>query len=364
MTKLRPLLSFVLSAALVLSACGSDDPETADETSEVAADETPAAAPTTTATVATTPTTSTTAATPEDPSATTEAPAAAEVATSEVIVTAPGLFPEGLTYDPVGDRFVMGSLIAGQLLAVDDEGGVSPFADSPGANLTGVEADVVGGRLLVAVTAVPAGVAQLSVHDLSTGEQTHLVDFATVLPDVPSFANGITVDGDGNVYVTDTGAGVIYRVDTDYQPSVFAQHESFAPVQAGALASGLNGIVHHDGALIVGHAPTGQLLRVDLGDPTQVTPIPTGVEGMAIDGMHFSDDDATLAVVSNSGSVHLFESADGWSTATEAGRFEVGKTFPTSVTDRDGTFYVLQAHLDQLGSPGVEQYEIVPVVVN
>ena len=90
-----------------------------------------------------------------------------------------------LTYDPVGNQFVVGSLIAGQLLAVGLDSAVSPFAESPGANLTGVEADVAGGRLLVAVTAVPSGVAQLSVHDLATGEQTHLVDFADVLPDAP-----------------------------------------------------------------------------------------------------------------------------------------------------------------------------------
>ena len=174
----------------------------------------------------------------------------------------------------------------------------------------------------------------------------------------------IFLDDDGNVYVTDTGAGVIYRVDSSYQASVWAQDESFTPVQAGPTSSGLNGIVHHSGALIVGHSPTGQLLRLTLDDPTQVTPVATGVDGILIDGMHLSDDGATLAVVSNLGAVHLFESSDDWLTASEAGRFDVGETFPTSVTDRDGTFYVLQAHLDQIGSAVVENYEIVPVVVN
>lgn len=116
--------------------------------------------------------------------------------------------------------------------------------------------------------------------------------------------------------------------------------------------------------LIVGHAPSGQLFRVPITDPTQVAPIPTGVAGMRIDGLHMSDDDATLAVVSNLGSVHLFESADGWSTASEVGRFDVGDSFPTSVTDRAGTFFVLQAHLDQAPDPTVDTFEIVPVIVD
>jgi hypothetical protein len=74
---------------------------------------------------------------------------------------------------------------------------------------------------------------------------------------------------------------------------------------------------------------------------------------------------STLAVVSNlGGAVHLFESDDGWSTATEVSRFETGATFPTSATNRVGDFYVLQAHVDQLPDLSFDTFEIVPVVTN
>ncbi len=99
------------------------------------------------------------------------------------------------------------------------------------------------------------GTAQLSVHDLTSGEQLELVDFASVQPDDRRFANGIAVDDDGTIYVTDTGAGVIYAVDSSYTPSVFAENDAFEPDRTGPTASGLNGIVHVDGALIVGHCP-------------------------------------------------------------------------------------------------------------
>jgi sugar lactone lactonase YvrE len=189
-----------------------------------------------------------------------------------------------------------------------------------------------------------------------------VIDFASVLDDDQRFANGITVGDDGTIYVTDTGAGVIYAVDSSYTPSVFAADDAFEPVRTGPTASGVNGIVSIGDALIVGHSPTGELLRVSLSDPTRVEVIATGVDGMSIDGLHLSDDGSTLAVVSNlDGVVHLFESNDGWTTATQVSRFETGATFPTSVTDRDGDFYVLQAHLDQLPDLSFDTFEIVPV---
>lgn len=41
---------------------------------------------------------------------------------------------------------------------------------------------------------------------------------------------------------------------------------------------------------------------------------------------------------------------------------DVGETFPTSLTDKDGVFHVLLARLDQIGTP-VDRFEIVPVLV-
>lgn len=359
---LSPIVFFSV-AALSLGACGGggddDDANTAPSAAPGSASE---STPTTASVATTEPSspaaTTTTGAPPtEQPEPTTpDAPIP-----SEIVITEPGLYPEGLTYDPVGDRFIVGSLLGGQLLAVADDGSTTSFADSPGSNLTGIEADAPRNRLLVAVTGLPFGNAQLSVHDLATGEQLELVDFAPIQPDDRRFANGIAIDADGNVYVTDTGAGVIYAVDSSYTATVFAENEAFEPDRSGPTASGLNGIVVAGDALIVGHAPTGQLFRVPLTDPSQVTTIPTGVEGMRIDGLHLSDDGSTLAVVSNLGSVHLFESPDGWSTASEVGRFEVGDSFPTSVTDRDGTYFVLLSHLNELTDPPVDTFEIVPL---
>ncbi len=344
-----------VSAALLLASCSSDD--TADTgAAETTVSETTSTEAETTVTEAETTTT--------EADTTTVAETVAEATPSgegEIVINQAGLFPEGLSYDPTSDRFVVGSLLAGQLLWVDQDGTLTPVADAPATNLTGVEVDVERNRILVAVTRMPNGVAQLSIHDLTTGAQTELIDLGALDPEATHFANGITFDDEGNVYVTDTAAGVIYRVDADSTPTIFAENEAFTPVQGGLTASGLNGIAAIDGALIVGHSPTGQLLRVPLDDPTTAVPIETGVEGMAIDGIHISDDGGTMAVVSNRpGSVHMFETTDDWVTATEVENFDVGGTFPTTITDRDGTFYVLQAHLNQMAQQ-VDEFEIVPL---
>ncbi len=349
------MMALFAAVAVTLGACGASSDDTAEESAPVTVVRT---TPATTPTTAPTNEPESTTASTDGPESTITVPATP----SEIVITAPGLYPEGLTYDPVNDRFIIGSLLGGQLLAVSDDRSITAVAESPGSNLTGIEADIARNRLLVAVTGLPFGTAQLSIHDLRSGEQLELVDFASVQLDDRRFANGIAVDDVGNIYVTDTGAGVIYVVDSSFAPSVFAENAAFEPDRTGPTASGLNGIVAVGDALIVGHAPTGQLFRVLLSDPSQVAAIPTGVDGMRIDGLHLSDDGSTLAVVSNLGSVHLFESTDDWSTTSEVARFDVGDSFPTSVTDRNGTFYVLLSHLNEIGDPPVEAFEIVPLV--
>ena len=96
------------------------------------------------------------------------------------------------------------------------------------------------------------------------------------------FANDVAVAADGTAYVTDTFAGVIYRVDTDYQASVFYQPDTADPL-------GFNGIVvHPDGYLLVAGGET--LWKVPLDSPDESAPValPEAVPGQ--DGMVWMTD--------------------------------------------------------------------------
>ena len=71
---------------------------------------------------------------------------------------------------------------------------------------------------------VGTGQAMLGVYDLSTGNRIEMIDLASTIEGAPAdmghFANDVAVAADGTAYVTDTFAGVIYRVDADYQAEV------------------------------------------------------------------------------------------------------------------------------------------------
>ena len=132
-------MALFTTVAVALGACGASSDDTAEESAPVTVVRTtPATTPTT---VPTDEPVSTTAST-DGPESTTTITVPATP--SEIVITAPGLYPEGLTYDPVNDRFIVGSLFTGQLLAADDDGSTTEVAASPGSNLTGVEADVPG----------------------------------------------------------------------------------------------------------------------------------------------------------------------------------------------------------------------------
>ena len=188
---------------------------------------------------------------PESPTATAP-PAAPPAAPKGEVITAErgGFIPEGIEYDQANGRFLTGSLAEGTIFEIERDGSVVPFIrDAELVSSVGIEADEPRDRLLVANSDRAAfagdtpGQAKLGVYNLTTGERLAMVDLGAVIgaPSPKYFANDVTVDGDGNAYVTDTMNGVVYRVTPDYQASVLHR---FTGLPEG---SQLNGIVHHDG---------------------------------------------------------------------------------------------------------------------
>ena len=119
----------------------------------------------------------------------------------------------------------------------------------------GLEIDYKRNRLLVACfngtelmdgNPNTKGAAFLRIYNLKTGIIEKDINLSGLLPDASAyFANDIAVDDKGNVYITDWYARVVYKVDTDGNPSVFWKNETGIP-------SGTNGIdFHSDGYLLV-----------------------------------------------------------------------------------------------------------------
>lgn len=284
-----------------------------------------------------------------------------------------GLYPEGVQYDAANSRFLVTSLTTGRVGQVKDDGTYSTaFPDDPKlVSAIGLYLDEPRNRVLAAVsdpganqarsTAATQGkLARLAIFNRNapTAAPT-VVELGTLRPNAGHFANDIAVDAQGNAYVTDSFSGIIYKVDTQNNATVFVESAQFA---APAGAFGLNGIVFHpDGYLLAVKSDDGKLFKIPLATPASFTTVTTTQNLMAADGLLLQDNN-TLQVVSNAqAKVFRLTTTNGFGAATLSGTFATKAEFPTTLTRRDGVSYVLYANLDKLFGgqmPAVGQYSI------
>jgi len=275
-------------------------------------------------------------------------------------IEAPGIIPEGIEWDPAGERFLVGSLTQGTIFQFDDSGEITPFIeDEDLVSSIGIHIDEENGRLLVANTdsnvffnpeeAMPF--ASLAAYDLETGERLFLVDVTDLYEFPAHFANDVVNDADGNAYLTNSIAPVIYQITPDGEASVFLESDAFA-----AEGIGLNGIEFHpDGYLLAAVIGSASIYKIPLDDPESLTVVETEMP-YAIDGMEF-DANLDLVVVANveAGQViAMLSSDDDWATAYEQSSVETDGN-ATTVTIRDDAAFYTKGYFN---NPGQEVYDI------
>ncbi|OGX89271.1 hypothetical protein BEN47_07695 [Hymenobacter lapidarius] len=292
-------------------------------------------------------------------------------APATITFTQAGLYPEGVQYDAPNKRFLVTSLATGKIGQVQDDGTYSLFADNP-ALVSTIGLHIDGNLLLVAVSdpganpartspATQRKMAHLAIYNRDTPSNTPVVlDLDAASPNHPNhFANDIAVDAQGNAYVTDSFAPVIYKVTPNRTVTVFLDNTQLT---APAGMFGLNGIVYHpDGYLLVAKSDNGAIYKVPLNNPAGFTQVAISQNLAAADGLLLQDNN-TLQVVSNAQArVFRLVTTNGFTAATLSGTFVTQPQFPTTLARRDGTSYVLYANLDALFSgrtPAVSQYSI------
>lgn len=301
-------------------------------------------------------------------------PIAQPEAPETVVFTKSALYPEGLQYDAAGSRFLVGSQTAGALGAVADDGTYSVFADDAAlVSTVGLYYDAPRNRVLVAVsdpgynkqrtTAATLGkLARLAIFNRDNGQLVRAVDLGGLRPAYAGhFANDAAVDGQGNVYVTDSFAPLIYKIDAQGTATVFLEDARLA---APAGAFGLNGIVYHpDGYLLVAKSDAGAIYKVPLSNPTGFTVVATtSLNLSAIDGLRLQDNNTLQAVTNAQAKVQRLVTTNGWGGAKLSGTFATPPQFPTSIALRAGTDgYVLYSNLNALQAnqqPPVSRFTI------
>ena len=277
-----------------------------------------------------------------------------------ILVERGGFIPEGIEYDHANGRFLTGSLAEGTIFEIGTDGSLTAAVVDPElVSSVGIEVDEARDRLLVANSDSAAfggqsdGQAKLGVYNLSTGERIAMVDLGPLAGEGEGsfFANDVAVTADGTAYVTDTMRNVIYRVDADYEASLFYQ---FEPMEG----LGLNGIVaHEDGYLIVVAAGgAGVLYKVPIDDPSAAAAIALDEPVAGSDGLDWTVEGALASTSNSTSSVVLLESTDSWATASTVATatFEGQATTGTRVNEE---FYVVQPHFNDPEQPEILRAE-------
>lgn len=292
-------------------------------------------------------------------------PAAAEPAAVEhpavITFTTAGTIPEGVEYDAKNQRFLVGSLSKGTVYSVAADGTLTPFIeDADLKSSVGIEVDEERNRLIVANSdsavfqGKSAGQAKLGIYELDSGKRIAMIDLAAAGPkDAKAhFANDVTVGDDGSIYVTDTFARVIYKVDGSNTATIFLPN-SFGSAQQHMF----NGIVFHPGGyLIAAESTAGDLYKVPLADPTKVAKVKLPEQLNGADGL-VPHPNGSIIVVRNDNSLSAvaLSSADDWVTASPAGKGTFALQATTAAVAGDDV-YVVHPHFgDPNAMPSIER---------
>ena len=267
------------------------------------------------------------------------------------------LYPEGVAYSPKQDMFFVTSLRYGKIGKLDRKGTYTEFInDAELISAIGTHADQKRNLLYVCVSdpgvsvktnaATQGRLGKVIAYDLTTGKRKFSTDLGALNPAGGNFANDVAFDTEGNLYVTNSFSPMIFKVTPDGKGSIFATSDLFK-----AEGFSLNGIVcHKNGYLIVAQSGTGNIYKVSLKNPKEITKINAepivGADGLVLKGKN------QLFIISNEKKeIYQFMSKDDFVSATLTGKVPSVMTFPTTGVMAKGKLYVLNAKLDELFNP-------------
>jgi len=180
--------------------------------------------------------------------------------------------PEGIEYDKNDQSFLLSSLNAGPIIKIAHDGTYQPFTNGEPYPMStaGLEIDDKHNRLLVAAfngmelydnNPATKGVSNLRIYNLKSGKMEKDINLSSLVPDAKAyFANDVAVDNEGNAYISDWYAGVVYKVEMNGTPSIFWKNNT-------GISGGANGLdFHPDGYLLVSLVSVNEKgLYVDYG---------------------------------------------------------------------------------------------------
>ncbi len=267
------------------------------------------------------------------------------------------LYPEGTAYSKKQSTFFVSSLHYGKISKVDFKGKVTDFiTDEELVSTIGILADDKRKLLYVCISdpgvsvktnaATQMKLAKLAAYDLETGKRKFIADLGALNKDGGNFANDVTFDNEGNIFVTNSFSPLIYKITQTGEASIFATSDMWK-----GEGFNLNGIVFHkDGYLIAAQSNTGVLYKINLLNPTIITKIKT-TPLLGADGLVLANNNELL-VISNSAQKVVRLLLDNKSeNGTADGEVNTKFSFPTTGVFFKKKYYVLNAKLNEIFDP-------------
>lgn len=281
----------------------------------------------------------------------------AQEPTKRIEFEAPETYPEGVTFDKAANVFYVSSARLGTVGKVTKDGKYSElYADKTLKSTYGLKIHPDGKRLFVcagdanyskfSTPDTKKKMARLISIDIKTGKKLADVDLSQLVPG-EHFPNDLTFDKNGNAYITDSFADVVYKVDAKGTAAVFSKSELLKTAGVGP-----NGIVFHpQGFLIVANNGTGALIKLPITDPDKGTKVKIDQFFPSADGMLLNDD-STLTLVQNGGINKIFKikTSDNWTSAqiTESTSLEDRFSFPSTAAIAGSDTWIMNANFSEL----------------
>jgi len=168
---------------------------------------------------------------------------------------------EGVAVSQQGDVFV-GKAVSGNpeiwRAPKGDFAQAALFAALPGGDLIGMDVDRFGN-----VYAAVADFADAGLHGLWKVRPDGSAERVSAVGGLASLANDVAIDPRGNVYVSDSFEGTVWRLTPDGEMSPWVRDELLRAF-FGEIEFGVNGIVVHDWAVYAVVTLSGRVIKIPI----------------------------------------------------------------------------------------------------
>jgi hypothetical protein len=285
------------------------------------------------------------------------------------------LYPESFDWDAKHNRFIVGSTTQGRLMTVTEAGIVEEFATvlkgvEEGVAIAGVRVDLVRNRVLALVQTKEA--SALVAYDLDSKKRTLFVDLLEdeeeedfgIKSGRRALGQDVAVDNDGNAFVTNSRGNSIWKVSPDGSWRVFVELPKLPIGVDSPLSKAVtcNGIIHHDGYLVVAQTNSGRLFWVRLSNKRviNVTINPAETLFPEAHGMVLRSDGSL--VVLSSRTAWLLSTRDYWRSASLLDKVSLNEVTSGAAVKSDLRVFTIHGHIsDKMNGVDRDVFKMVEI---